>query len=227
MFESEESKRRYDVFISVWHKSIDSYYQKYKSKIIDGRRQYPSETKERNRLQQAIIEALTKNPFQIPEVWTQVEKWGWPKSEPQVERLNPQQHIVEVTRKAFDYLHKGMVREAANCLIKEPKLRGVRIARASKMLALSDLDLYGVYDSRVANRLRPIAHSTGKPVIPVPFPFGGKIQGTYGDKALGFENFTWILRYMLPLFRAEPGCANWKVSDVELGLYGWSKKVDC
>lgn len=221
MFESEESKRRYDLFISSHYESTDDYYRKYRDKIINGRLQYPTETKERNELQEAINAALAVTGLRIPQVWTRVEKWGG--FEPQVERLNPEHYIIEVTRKSFDYLRKGMLREAAKCLIKEPKLGGVGISRASKMLALSDLDLYGIYDSRAANQLRPITDSAGKPLIPV--PSGRTIRGTYGDKALGFENYTWVLRYMLILFGKQPECANWKVSDVELGLYGWSKKL--
>ena len=214
LFESEESRRRYHIFTSSWHQSINAYHQRFGHSIILARSRYPLDLlQERDRLEKAIKKSLTNINSQIPEIWTAVEKWGG--FRPMVEKLNSHEHVIEVTVKAFERLTSGMLREAAQFLV--DKLVGVGISRATKMLALSDQRLYGIYDSRAGDGLRSLTNKNGRPLIPV--PYGRRIQGTSGDKALGFENYTWVLRYMLSLFQAQSGCKDWKTCDVEIGLF--------
>lgn len=132
-----------------------------------------------------------------------------------MEASNPRKYVIKVTIEAFALLTSGKLKEAAKHL--KGELKGVGISRATKMLALSDQMLYGIYDSRAGNGLSPLVNKNGNPLIPV--PSGIAIQGTPGNKALGFENYTWVLRRMLPLFQAQPNCRNWKVCDIEMGLF--------
>jgi len=214
LFESTESWKRYQTFISSWDQPINTYYQRFGNDIIQARAKYPQPLlQRRNNLEQEIQKSLTTNNLQIPGLWTDVEIWGG--FQPVVEVSNPREHIIKVTMEAFALLTSGKLRESAKYL--KGGLRNVGISRATKMLALSDQVRYGIYDSRAGNGLSPLVNENGKPLIPV--PFGRAIQGTSGNKAIGFENYTWVLRCMLPLFQAQPNCGKWKVCDIEMGLF--------
>lgn len=212
-FESKESLRRYKSFISRWQLVIGQYYVGHKRSIIEARRKYTWQGS-RDSLEQRIKRALVKNHNGVTlDIFEEVEYWGF--GVKTISRHNDQETVLHKTKTAFSNLGLGKLKEAAEELDSLPY---VGPSRATKLLALSNQKIYGIYDARASNALREVNYLAGEIIIPV-LP-GRNIPGTAGNYSLGFENFTWALRFMLEKFSTEyTECKTWRVADIEMGLF--------
>lgn len=212
-FESEESVERYKNFLSQWQEVIGRYYLEHKQGIIQARKHY-TWVDSRDSLEVKIQRALVENHGGVTvDVFEDVEYWGF--GVKTISRHNDQGAVLLATKIAFSYLRSGKLREAAAELDGLPY---VGPSRATKLLALSNQNIYGVYDARASNALRKVNDLAKEIIIPV-LP-GRTIEGTGGNHALGFENFTWALRFMLDRFTSEyTECRGWRVADIEMGLF--------
>jgi hypothetical protein len=107
--------------------------------------------------------------------------------------------ITEATRLAFQHLEADRIVEAAWELVKLPR---IGISRASKILALSDQDELGIYDSRSAHGLSDLIDSAGRRIVPI--PPGRAIAGDAMAKkscCVAFQKYTWVLRHLRSLAR--------------------------
>ncbi|MBI4234230.1 MAG: hypothetical protein HY686_07310 [Chloroflexi bacterium] len=216
---SGQGKQRYDEFLQHNRDAIEGYYGQNKMNIITASKSYnyPGGRGKRDELERRIQQSLADNGDAVSrEVFVEVEKWGF--GTDKISQLDPG-CVMQATKAAFTCLHEGMLKEAA---VKLTNLKDVGIARASKLLALSNQRDFGIYDSRAANALKSLDPS-GKLVIPIP-PSRRK-PGKGSNYYLGFENFTWVLRYMADKFRTDfPECKDWRVADVEIGLFMLGKE---
>jgi len=212
-FESRESMRRYEDFLSRWKHVIGHYYSERKQSIIEARGQY-TWSGFRDALEKRIQQALAMNGNGVKiDIFEEVEYWGF--GVKTISKYNDEDTILRKTKVAFDNLKLGRLKEAAE---ERDGLPHVGPARATKLLALSDQKIYGIYDARASNALREVNYLAGQIIIPV-LP-GRTITGTGGNHALGFENFTWALRFMAESFSTEyPECKAWRVADVEMALF--------
>lgn len=217
-FESQESLRRYKNFLSRWEYVISQYYSGRKRNIVEARREY-TWPGSRDSLERRIKQTLVENDNAVTlDMFEEVEHWGF--GAKTISKHNDQETVLHKTRTAFEYLKLGKLREAAEELDNLPH---VGPSRATKLLALSNQKLYGIYDARASNALREVNYLAGEILIPV-LP-GRTIVGTGGNHAAGFENFTWALRFMLNKFSTEYAeCKTWRTADIEMGLFILGRK---
>jgi len=221
LFETQDSLLKFQSFLESSRNAIDFYFEKNINKIFKGWQsfQWPlgmsrEVSLERlNELERAINKDLKLyNGGISKQLFVDIEIWGFGHSN--IDDISNKE-IEDATRASFKYLRQGKLKEAAENL---SKIKGVGISRASKVLAISNQNIYGIYDSRTALALKDIQIS-GKPILPI--PPGQQRPSTFrGDYNAGFECFQWILRYMLPKFKKEFGeCVSWRVADVEIGIW--------
>jgi hypothetical protein len=221
LFETQDSLFKFQAFLENSRNAIDFYFENNKSKIVKGWQsfQWPlgmsrEVSLERlNELERAINKDLKLNNGGISkQLFVDIEIWGF--GHTNIDDVSNTE-IEDATRESFRYLQLGKLKEAAENL---GKIKGVGISRASKILAISNQNIYGIYDSRTALALSDIQIS-GKPILPIP-PGQQRPSIFRGDYNAGFERFQWILRYMLPKFKKEFGeCVSWRVADVEIGIW--------
>jgi hypothetical protein len=72
--------------------------------------------------------------------------------------------VIEITRKAFNFLDNGEIAEAVSTLL---SIYQVGIASATKIIGLSDQYRYAIYDSRVGTALRSLTYK-GERVVKCP-----------------------------------------------------------
>jgi hypothetical protein len=212
-FESQEAERRCKDFLSRWQWLIEKYYSEHRESIIEARREYTWHG-DRDSLERCIKQTLAENDGVVTlQVFEEVEYWGF--GVKTISKHNEHGTVLRKTKSAFTYLKQGKLREAA---LELDNLPYVGPARATKLLALSNQAIYGIYDARASNALRQVNFLAGKIIMPV--LLGRTIQGTGGDSALGFESFTWALRFMLCKLSTEcDECKTWRVADVEMSLF--------
>ncbi len=137
-------------------------------------------------------------------------------------RLNQQQDVASATQAAFRLLAQGNVTDAAFCL---GQVRGFGISRISKIIALSNQDGFGIYDSRSAHGLSDLCDKDGNRIVPIP---PGRV--IYGD-ALSkrdfckeFANYTEVLRMLHNLAKADYEKIFPRVADIEMALFMRSRR---
>jgi len=97
-FESRESVRRYEDFLSRWKDVIDHYYSEHKQSIIQAREQY-TWPGSRDALEKRIRQALAKNSNGITiDVFEEVEYWDF--GVKTISRHNDQGTVLRATRTA-------------------------------------------------------------------------------------------------------------------------------
>jgi len=131
--------------------------------------------------------------------------------------------IAEATRLAFRHLKADRIAEAALELVKLP---GIGISRASKILALSDQNELGIYDSRSAHGLSDLFDSAGRRIVPI--PPGRAIAGdniTKKDYCVAFQKYTWVLRHLRSLARNDDSlrAVFARVADFEIAFFTRSR----
>ena len=129
--------------------------------------------------------------------------------------------IQHATKHAFEHLRDGRIAQAAKELVMLP---GVGISRASKVLALSDQQEFGIYDSRSAHGLSDFVGSNGQRIIPI--PPGRVIRGDFRkDYCDAFEHYTWVLRHLRKLASTSDSLGRefGRVADLEVALFTRSR----
>ena len=99
------------------------------------------------------------------------------------------------------HLREDRVAGAARVLVRLP---GIGISRASKVLALSNQDELGIYDSRSAHGLSDLCDAGGCPIIAIP---PGRVIRGHAKSPNGFcaafQEYTCVLRYLRDRAKAD------------------------
>ncbi|MBI1788687.1 MAG: hypothetical protein HYR60_14205 [Acidobacteria bacterium] len=137
--------------------------------------------------------------------------------------IHSETDIREATRKAFCYLRESCIAEAARALV---QLREVGISRASKVLALSDQDELGIYDSRSAHGLSDLRNAAGCRIIAI--PPGRVVRGdvkTPNGFCVAFEEYAWVLQHFRDLAERSKvfGAERVRVADLEMAFFARSR----
>lgn len=169
--------------------------------------------KERNALELAIKQSRRKNYGGIDlETADKIHLWGFSKIFP----LRDSQKVVEITKKAFEYIDQGDYYQGAKTLM---GIRGVGISRATKIIGLSDQNRLCIYDSRVGHALRSLRKNSAK-VILCPPDMSYKRDCDQTSKngwAMNYERLIWTLQIMLKYFNAKS--LYFRMADIEMALF--------
>jgi hypothetical protein len=205
---------------------LDRYWSFVKPDILNWKNSYewPKNVKLekaiilRNELELIINGDLRHYNYLTKDVFDQVMVWGFGRIS-----NNSEVEIKEQTKKAFYYLRKDQIEQAAIELL---KMRGIGISRASKILALSNQRDYGIYDSRSAHGLSDLTFFDKKRL---PIPPGRVVSGDVHlnnyDFCYGFQNYTWVMRYLKEKAIQEPNLKQYfsRVSDIEIAFFTRSR----
>lgn len=213
-----------ELFLSKHKSALDSFWDNLSSEILPwfqsyewGGVYYEEAMELRNGLENEIKNQLESNGFIDKSLFDEILEWGFKKGSKLDEK-----EIKIATKEAFFHLQNDEIKRAAIRLL---KLNGIGISRASKVLALSNQDIFGIYDSRVGDALRELKHD-GKRLIKI--PPGRVVKGDINQNksafAENFENVTWVFRYFLLKAQSDPNLRDHfrRVSDIEIALF--SKK---
>jgi len=131
--------------------------------------------------------------------------------------------ITEATKIAFKYLAQERVKDAALILTRLP---GIGISRASKILALSDQNNLGIYDSRAAHGLSDLYYD-GQRMIPIPpgKVIAGDSHFATDNFCSAFERYIWVLRYLHICCQMDSSLSRnfSRVSDLEIAFFSRSR----
>lgn len=220
----KSNKLTYEQFIEEYHEMLKNYWHQISSEISGWRNSYewPKGTfldeavKRRNELENLIKDDLRKYGYVTKKVFDNVIKWGFGSSSGSTET-----EIRDTTKEAFEYLRRNNIAKAASALT---KLSGIGISRASKVLALSNQDKLGIYDSRAADGLSDLK-SNNKNLIPI--PPGRTIPGDrLSDFSEAFERYVYVLTFLhdCAIKTEELRDSFKRVSDIEIALFSRSRK---
>jgi hypothetical protein len=172
----------------------------------------------RNALESDLARDLKEHGYISQRVFDDVMVWGFGKPSGLRE-----EDISAATEKAFASLKDGDLYDAA---LQLTLWAGFGIARASKVLALSDQKRFGIYDSRSADGLSDLCQE-GKRVIPI--PPGRVIRGdslTKREFCVAFREYTWVLRFLHCCAQQDKKMRDefQQVADIEIALFARSRK---
>jgi hypothetical protein len=169
---------------------------------------------ERNIISKAIVLSRIRNNGGIDiETINKVMNWGGLRP---IKLENNQ--ALEITSEAFTLLDDGDLKAATLKLL---SIGGVGIASASKLIGLFDQNQFAIYDSRVGNALRTLAHQ-GQRLIKC--PVGRTRHGdacTSEQWARDYEKLIWILEIIRNWLNEESYPFN--IADVEMALFMMGK----
>jgi len=214
-------------FIAQHRVALERWWEEIKEQVLQWKLAYewPREIKyeaafkKRSELERAIKNDMNVHQFLSKDTFDAVMQWGFGHTS------NCSAHdIADATKHAFGHLMEGRVAQAARALVKLP---GVGISRANKVLALSDQQEFGIYDSRSAHGLSDCVGSNGQRIIPI--PPGRVIRGDFRkDYCDAFEHYTWVLRHLRDLALASTSESIRRefarVTDFEVALFMRSRK---
>ena len=127
--------------------------------------------------------------------------------------------VMELTKKAFDYLDEGKLKEATMTLL---RIQGVGISRASKILGLFNQENLCIYDSRVGKALEDLKHEDEKIILcPPGRTYPGDQRVTDEEWAANYQRLIWTLEIVRDYLN-ERG-HTYRLADVEMGLFMMSK----
>lgn len=219
--EQKKPEPPHQAFLRKFEPSIQAWIEKNEDHVIKARKKYNWKgmstlecVDERNRISRAIINSRIRNQGAVDlETLDEVMAWGGFGKFPDRDA----EKALEITSKAFLRLDQGKVEQAASSLM---SVKGVGIARATKILGLSDQEALAIYDSRVGHALRSLTHQ-GERLIHIP---PSRAVGRAGD--LGVSNRVWVQDYqrliwILEVFREylNERMANFRLADVEMALF--------
>jgi len=127
-----------------------------------------------------------------------VTQWGFGRNFP----LSDEKKVLEVTRQVFNNVDKQDYYEASKCLM---QISGVGIARATKVIGLSDQEKLCIYDSRVGNALKDLKVN-GKKLIKCPPDQGFKRDfdtATKNEWAINYERLIWVVEIIKDYFMSK------------------------
>ncbi|MBD3339231.1 MAG: hypothetical protein GF353_08980 [Candidatus Lokiarchaeota archaeon] len=217
----------YEDFINNYRDLLAEYWGKISSEILEWKNQYewPKGIKLekaieiRNSLEISIKKNLNTYNYITKEVFDQVMVWGFG-----IPTKIPERTINEVTKRAFAELQSNNISGCAKILT---EIYGVGISRASKIIALSNQDCLGIYDSRAAHGLFDLVFND-KRLIPI--PPGKVIAGDYLPNygyCEAFQKYIYVLKFLLSKAQKEDGLSNdfKRVADVEIALFSRSRSI--
>lgn len=216
----------YKKFIHNNSAILDGYWSFVKHDILSWKNSYewPKNVKLesaiafRNELELLVNRDLHHYNYLSKKVFDRVIVWGFGSNS-----NNSEAEIRESTKKAFYYLKQDRIELAA---IEIVKMKGIGISRASKVLAISNQNDYGIYDSRSAHGLSDLTFSDKKRI---PIPPGRVVPGddhlNNYDFCYGFQNYTWVLRYLREKALQDPGLKHHfpRVADIEIAFFTRSR----
>lgn len=212
-------------FLKKCKPSIQAWIQEHETKVIEARKKYNWKgmstlecVDERNRISRAIINSRIKNQGAVDlETLDEVMAWGGFGKFPDRDA----ERALEITSKAFIRLDQGNIEEAAISLM---SVNGVGIARATKVLGLSDQEALAIYDSRVGHALRTLTFQ-GERLIHIP---PSRAIGRVGDlnvsnrvKAQDYQKLIWILAVFREYLSKRT--LNFRLADLEMALFMMGK----
>ena len=210
-----------EAFLKKYKTSILTWIQEHENEIIDARNNYRWKRKttqecvnERNRISRAIINSRIKNQGAVElDTLDEVMAWGGFGKFP----LRNPEKALKVTSKAFNLLDKGQLEKAVLTLM---SVNGVGIARATKILGLSDQEALAIYDSRVGNALRTITYQ-GEKIIHVRPSRTGSRAGDFSVSnttwAQDYQKLIWILEVMQEYLVSRG--IHYRIADIEMALF--------
>jgi len=213
------------VFLTKYKPSIQSWIEENEAKVIEARKKYNWKgmstiecVDERNRISRAIINSRIRNHGAVDlETLDKVMAWGGFGTFPDRDA----ERALEITSKAFTFLDQGEIEQAAFSLM---SVKGVGIARATKVLGLSDQEALAIYDSRVGHALRTLTYQDERLIhIPPSRAVGrvGDLNVSYRVWSQDYQKLIWILE----VFRKYLNERNFhfRLADVEMALFMMGK----
>ncbi|MBZ5653673.1 MAG: hypothetical protein LAO56_00185 [Acidobacteriia bacterium] len=211
------------MFLEAHRNALNCFWDQVKSHVIEWKSGYEwggvrgqAALEERNKIERKIRMDLAGQRCLSKATFDSVMNWGFKRdSECSEEEINRATHF------AFQRLEEDRLGEAARELV---KLRNVGISRATKVLALSDQNELGIYDSRSADGLSDLVNSAGRHLIPIPPSRSKKIKGDHKTKeeyCAAFESYTWVLRYLRRLAGNDDSlrAAFTRIADLEIAFF--------
>ncbi|MBL7079602.1 transposase [Candidatus Bathyarchaeota archaeon] len=208
-------------FLRKHRSAIQSWIRENEAQVVEARNRYNwkgmstlERVDERNRVSRAIINSRIRNRGAVDlETLDEVMAWGGFGRFPDRDA----ERVLEITSRALRLLDQWKIEQAAFSLL---SVHGVGIARATKVLGLSDQETLAIYDSRVGYALRTLKHQ-GKRLIHIP---PSRTSGRTGD--IGMSNRVWAqdyqkLTWILEAFREYLGPRNihFRLADVEMAVF--------
>jgi hypothetical protein len=220
--EVENGKRifaqKYENLITAWisenHEAILNGWKNYRWGRDDS---LINSLERRNRLTKKIALSRIRNNGGLDlETLDSIMEWGFPRN-PQFTPRNPDRCIV-VTQQAFNLLDEGKPSEAICKLMTFPLI----ISRASKIIGLSDVNYFAIYDSRVGLALANLMDGDERLIkIPGRAPRQGK---TYPSDICSprewgqnYQRLMWVLEIMRNVLNQEG--YPFSLADVEMALF--------
>ncbi len=206
-------------FLDKYKNTIEEWTEQHKEQIIESRLNYTWQHKSRfdceqtrNQVSREIIESRIRNGGALDlETLDKVMKWGFNRKYPD---RDPSKAL-EVTKKAFDYLDNGDLKQATLTLL---GVKNVGISRVSKIIGLYDQENLCIYDSRVGHALRTMRHEDKRIVLISPSPVrGGDTLVSYEMWAEQYEQMIWVAEVMRDYLNRK-GCT-YRLADVEMALF--------
>jgi len=206
-------------FLDKYKNTIEEWTEQHKEQIIESRLHYAWQRKSRfdceqsrNQVSRDIIESRIRNGGALDlETLDKVMKWGFNRKYPDRDPLK----ALEVTKKAFDYLDDGDLKQATMTLL---GVRNVGISRVSKIIGLYDQENLCIYDSRVGYALRTMRHEEKRIVLIPPSQVrGGDALVSYEVWAEQYEHMIWVAEVMRDYLNRQ-GCT-YRLADVEMALF--------
>lgn len=206
--------REYSDTIINWAKLHEKEILDYQSYRYEGKT-YQESVQSRNELEEAISLSRQKNNGGIDLATAdKICRWGFNRNFP----IRNENTVLEATREAFKFFDRGDYYQACKRLL---WLYKVGVARATKILGLSDQENACIYDSRVGTALRDLTKNGSRIIL---CPIG---QTRVGDqmsddvKAENYEKLIWTLEIIRDHFKKKS--LNLKLSEIEMSLFMMGK----
>lgn len=199
-------------------KEVDRFWKREAPRLAEAVNELPwaGGAAAREALATTVQDERLRQGFLTKDTFDRVLAWGFGRGS----RLQDAE-IRAATRKAFALLDRG---DEAGAVERLRELSGIGVSRATKILALSDQDNLGIYDSRAAAALASVTDS-GKPLVAVPPGMSKQLKGgraiSQDRLAREYPKYTAVLRRLLENAARDPkyGAAFQRVADVERALF--------
>lgn len=213
-------------FLNTYRDALTSFWGEVRHQLLGWKSKYQwplgatveAALSKRNELERMIRHDLDQQGYLLKRTFDSVIKWGFG-----TDSGCSDEEIRQATKAAFRNLQTNRVVEAASELVQLPK---IGISRASKVLALSDQNEFGIYDSRSAHGLSGLQQPDGRRLVLI--PPGRVIAGDNKSKdeyCVAFQRYTWVLRYFRSLAAKDSSLhADFtRVADLEIAFFAKSR----
>ena len=214
----------------MYLETLEAYCQQVSPRLLSWKQTYAwgvgekgglaAALERRDGLERLVQQDLASFGCVSKRVFDEIMVWGFGKPSKCSEA-----DIRENSRKAFEFLDRGYLAEAATAIT---QLTGVGIARGSKILALSNQRDFAIYDSHAAHGLSDLRFS-GRPLVPIPpgFAVPGDTAYSKADFCREFPKYTWIIRYLRDRARVDPALRPHfrRAADIEIAFFCRSRLI--